>query len=428
MSGSYFVGSIAKRFRSGFEVGARNQWRTIGREAEHPIVCESTGESFDIRKLWPYLKQGSTAVDCEPCGLEVAVRTPHYDFTAEVGTGLMEIVTQPGNTLQEVEEKYESGMVRLIAAAKEEGALVLGYGIQPLSAGSDALMMPKQRYHALRQVLGGAWLPFTVTAADQVHVSILQSEILPLTNVCNLLAPVVVALCGNSSVYAGQQAGVCSARMSLMADTQRDHPHRHAMPGRAHSSLEDMVSTLASHKMLLAPSHAPLINGNLFDYLQDVSCEDAQMEAFLMHEHYVWHSARPRSKQGTLEMRAACQQPWSQRHAAAALNVGLVCAAEQLEEIIEAQFGGVERAWPKFQEYLSQVVQHGLAADEPCEGFLLGVLEACAESLQARGKGEDEFLQPLWERLRKRSNPAQDVALVFEEGGIKALMRHTICQ
>ena len=28
---------------------------------------------------------------------------------------------------------------------------------------------------------------------------------------------------------------------------------------------------------------------------------------FLFHEHYVWNSSRPRSAQGTIELRSACQ-------------------------------------------------------------------------------------------------------------------------
>lgn len=30
---------------------------------------------------------------------------------------------------------------------------------------------------------------------------------------------------------------------------------------------------------------------------------------FIFHEHYVYHSARPRSNHSTIEFRAACQQP-----------------------------------------------------------------------------------------------------------------------
>jgi gamma-glutamylcysteine synthetase len=52
---------------------------------------------------------------------------------------------------------------------------------------------------------------------------------------------------------------------------------------------------------------------------------------FLAHEHYVWHSTRPRTKQGTVELRAACQQPWSEHMAATALQLGLVEAMTEIQ-------------------------------------------------------------------------------------------------
>jgi gamma-glutamyl:cysteine ligase YbdK (ATP-grasp superfamily) len=51
------------------------------------------------------------------------------------------------------------------------------------------------------------------------QVSIAQHELVPFTNMGNLAAPVVIALCANSSVYHGTRAGVCSARETLMSRT-----------------------------------------------------------------------------------------------------------------------------------------------------------------------------------------------------------------
>lgn len=84
----------------------------------------------------------------------------------------------------------------------------------------------------------------------------------------------------------------------------------------------------------------------------------------------------------TQEMRAACQQPWHERHAAVALNVGLVCAAPAIAELFEARLGSHQHAWPLMQDYYQRVVRDGLAADEPAEGLLRAILERCADALQ----------------------------------------------
>ena len=56
-----------------------------------------------------------------------------------------------------------------------------------------------------------------------------------------------------------------------------------------------------------APSHSP-------------GCFDA----FLLHDHYIWHSARLRTAYATVELRPACQQPPHELMAAATLYLGLV--------------------------------------------------------------------------------------------------------
>lgn len=50
----------------------------------------------------------------------------------------------------------------------------------------------------------------------------------------------------------------------------------------------------------------------------------ASYDDFLFHDHYVWHSARPRPKQATIEFRAACQQPLDDQQVVAALSLGIV--------------------------------------------------------------------------------------------------------
>ena len=73
-----------------------------------------------------------------------------------------------------------------------------------------------------------------------------------------------------------------------------------------------------------------LPDGRLFDEVlrADFGAGDTLVpgcfEAFLLHDHYVWHSARLRTAYGTVELRPACQQPPHEAMAAAALYLGLV--------------------------------------------------------------------------------------------------------
>ena len=63
-------------------------------------------------------------------------------------------------------------------------------------------------------------------------------------------------------------------------------------------------------------------------------------------------------------------------------------------------------------------------ADFDALGFTREVLDVCSAALEGRGRGEEALMAPLYDRLDRCSNPAQD-ALLASEGGLRALLEHT---
>ncbi len=86
-----------------------------------------------------------------------------------------------------------------------------------------------------------------------------------------------------------------------------------------------------------------------------------------MHEHYIWNSARLRAAYGTLEVRPACQQPWPETMAAAALTLGLAEASQPIMAYIQEVLG--EDYWQRMRTYHRQAIRHGLRALQPAPHF-----------------------------------------------------------
>lgn len=442
------LAEITRRFGLGFAEGPAG-WRTVGREAEYPIV-RADGSSAEVGALWPILEELSAERGLplrrkKEGHLTVALLGQRYTFFSEVGRGTIEILTGPCQDLWEIARDQELAMELLVQATATMGWTVLGYGIQPLTAPGQDLMTPKLRYATLLEAIGDPWLWFTLTASDQVHASVRRHEVVPTANLCNLLSPVTIALCANSPVYAGEPSGFCSAREGRMGEIHRDS-HRHGMTGRAAADLADMIQLLASQPFLIELrkgragewQHRPY--GRPFTWWLAHHAEEGEamgrqepFEAFLLHEHYIWNSARPRSNHGTIELRAACQQPWvepgldgdggprADHMAAAALGVGLVCAAPELQAFVESLLG--PDPWPAMREWHGQVVEGGLLAPEPAPGLLEGVLRRCEAALAARGRDEERLLRPLRHRLEARQNPAQRALRAFQQGGVAELVK-----
>ena len=228
--------------------------RTVGREAEFPVV-DQTGRAADVDQLWPLLLGNEDGAENEKSGslsplkvkrdavntdLIVGLDGAAYSYALEVGKGTIELNVGPYATLFELEIAFRSAVERLVRAAAKLGWRVLGYGVQPLSPPTRDLLSPKQRYHALADVMGADWIWYTVTASDQTHVDISRDEAVSMLNFGSLIAPVVVALCANSPLAAGALTADCSGREGRMITAR--YGERHGMIARPYTDLTDFVA------------------------------------------------------------------------------------------------------------------------------------------------------------------------------------------
>ena len=136
--------SLTDEFVGSFPAQLRGP-RTIGREAEHPLV-DASGAFVDVSELLPELAApGDLTPKYDAVNREQLVELSGKDFSyaLEVGKGTIEINTRPCADL------FQAALARLQQAADPWDWRVLGYGIQPVSPPSLPLLTPKQRYEAL---------------------------------------------------------------------------------------------------------------------------------------------------------------------------------------------------------------------------------------------------------------------------------------
>ncbi len=416
------IEQLAARFGSAFPARVTSP-RVVGREAEFPVV-DAQGRAADVRRLWDTLLEPGDLTPKFDSGnpqVIVGLQGGDYSYALEVGLGTVEVTTRPCACLLEIERIMEQAVARLVRAASVHGYQLLGYGIQPVTSPTLRLMSPKQRYQSLYRAMGEAWLWYAVTASDQLQVDIGRHELVHMLNFGNLVAPVIIALCANSPVYDGKLSPYCSAREGRMA-TIHAGEHRHGMPLRPYASLADYVATTAqSAFLILRTDHEVIPSSQLFsDYLAE---HGADYEAFLFHEHYIWNSARLRVAYGTLEVRPACQQPWGEQMAAAALTLGLVEASIAVDAYVQERLG--RSYWDDMRRYHQHAIRRGLAAPQPAPGFLDAIVEMAEEGLAARGRGEEQLLTPIRQRLARGENPAQRARRIFVTDGLHGLLAHS---
>ena len=236
------AGQYAARFRE-----TLRPLRMIGREAEFPLVYPD-GRAGDVFRLWePLLAKGGFEArydDPQTRTVIVALTGAGGTIEVEVGRATVELVLGPYEDLWQLAEGTHRLLRQVAEVAHEVGMRVLGFGIQPRTRPSAALMTPKRRYRYLAQAAGEAWWHFTTTASDQVHVDITRAEIADAVNTLNLLSAPLIALTANSSVYAGRPGHYLSGREGLLGALGAD---RAGMTPRAFVSVEEFVAYICHY-------------------------------------------------------------------------------------------------------------------------------------------------------------------------------------
>ena len=409
--------ALAERYTARFRETLRPM-RLVGREAEFPLV-HTDGRAGDVLRLWEPLLAGGGFVpqydDPDTRTVIEALAGPDGRVEVEVGRATIELVLGPYEDLWQLEEGSARLLRQVAEIAQEVGMRVLGFGIQPRTNAAPALMTPKRRYAHLARAAGPAWWRFTTTAADQIQVDITRAEITDVVNLLNLLSAPLIALTANSSVYAGRPGRYVSGREWLLGTLGQN---RAGMTPGPFTSVEEFVNYICRYRcyVLRRDGGFRIYNRPFEDYLHE---HGPDLDAYLWHEHYTWNSARPRAHNSTIEIRPACQQPHDESLVVAALSLGWV---EALADVRAFLADALSDPWTAMRRYRRDAIIHGLLAKEPVKRFVEDVLRIAEAGLRRRGRGEEKFLRPLWNRLEERASPGHRARDLVRSQGVAALV------
>ena len=121
---------------------------------------------------------------------------------------------------------------------------------------------------------------------------------------------------------------------------------------------------------------------------------------------------------GTIEFRSVCQQPVRQIMAPAAFHAGLMEELPALTELLDREAPALEQSLTP-----SELREQYVLRKRP-DGFDAGAASALLEKLirlaerglESRGRGEQRFLAPLYERARTLMSPAGEMLKGLENG------------
>ena len=443
---------VYRHFISRFEQAAasRSGDRRIGAELKFPLVkSDGTAASFEtLRALWGYLcERGWGPVKDTMTGAIVGVRKPgeqnHTVASCETGFCKAEFSLAHVKSLFELERLIHDLRNELRPFADEHNVHLLGYGIQPITPPSKRLLMKRTRTsvwdkvfpsnrHVAKQDGDDVHL-FTINAASHVHVSVARQEAIPAVNVLNGFAGAQIALTANSNIWLGKIDPEYKCVAEKFWDWWMPESNRVGVPQSPFKGIKDYVRTIASFRpVYVKRAGKPIVlkryrtfaeyyssgravgfdvQGRKVSFVPDKSDID-------LHNTCYWYTTRL-SRHCTVENRVNDQQPPEDVSCVAALTLGLVSALPEAEEEL-SRFD-----WNHLRAAREIACRSGL--DGSTDTFTLSelalrMLWLATTGLRKRGLGEEQFLVPLWNRLSRRTCPADEAAELFNGGGIEALV------
>ncbi|MDR0519446.1 MAG: glutamylcysteine synthetase [Clostridiales Family XIII bacterium] len=331
----------------------------------------------------------------------------------------------------------------------KSGHTLSGLGVNPYRAYNRHEPIPNGRYRMLFHHLSSYeryrprvpmfFHPYPhygmFSSASQVQLDVRHDELIAAIRAFSLLEPLKSVLFSNS-VLTGENDGLlCCRDMFWENSTHGINPHNIGMFEEIPESIDELLEYIASTSIYCTEQEGKYINFepvNIVEYFgrRQVSGEyydrkDGRYRDVVFSpkesdlKYLRTFKFEDLTFRGTIEFRSVCCQPIRDAFTVAAFHLGLSGQVGRLNEIIDADgslyhhgYGATElrklfnrRKWPDF------------ISRDALRNLLVSVLCLARDGLAQRGFGEEKFLEPLFDRAERLTNPALKMLEHLDEGG-----------
>jgi glutamate--cysteine ligase len=443
----HFVGGFVEKMKGKNPASERK----IGAELKFPLVNYdgSAAEIEKVSSLWRFLSdRGWKPVNDPLTGEVVACRKKEKNndtvSSCETGFCKTEFSLAYVSDLFELQEMFLELKKILHQFSEKEKVYFLGYGIQPVTEPGKHLLMKKSRTSVWDKVFGAnRILPreagddvniFTINATSHVHIDVAMEEAVSAVNVLNGFAGAQIALTAHSNIWKGRLDGRYRCVNEKFWDWWMPDIKRIGVPERPFKDMKDYIDTISSFKPVYVKRKGKpvLLNGykTFSEYYnsgraagRDINGKVVEVipsrEDIDVHNTCYWYNARITGYY-TVENRVNDQQPPEDILCVPALTLGIVSSLSRAERVIrQYEWDILKKARPAACEQGLEGSVDGLSL----KNLARDMVEVARSGLIQRGKGEEVFIEPLEERLKKGRNPADETKDLFLKGGLGLLLQ-----
>jgi gamma-glutamylcysteine synthetase len=320
-----------------------------------------------------------------------------------------------------------------------------GMGINPYRKYNTNRPIPSERYlmlyHHLKSFKNYKNVPMhfhkypeygMFSSASQVQLDVYRENLVKTINVFSKIEPIKALLFSNSVLFDENKHLTCFRDALWEYSTHGVNPHNIGMYDVDFKDLDDLQAYMESLNIYCVMRDGAYINFPSMNLLDYFSRESVCGEIYCKGE-YRKIDVRPcisdikylrpfkfinLTFRGTVEFRSVCTQPIRDSMCVAAFHLGLKDRLDELEDLINNDNVIYHKGYTA-GELRKLLIQDEIPAfinkKDLCT-LSKNVVDLAYGGLEDRGIGEEIFLNPLYERIKRHTNPGRQIIDLMYKG------------
>ncbi len=348
----------------------------------------------------------------------------------------LELSFGKGKTIQELDQRFRTYYVWLQDQFQKHNYTLTGMGINPYRQYNHNVPIENERYRMLFEHLASytqySHLPMyfhsyptfgTFSSASQVQLDVNEDNVLTVLRAFSKLEPIKALLFSNSVLLGDNEDNLCARDMFWENSTHGINPHNIGMYEPVPTTMEELQRYIETTSLYCVMRDGKYIHFPP-TYLRDYYAQETIQGKY--HENGAYHTIEFKpalsdldylrtfkfediTYRGTVEFRSVCCQPVADSMCSAALHTGLMNNLDKLDTILEQDTVLYHQGYSA-SELRKFCIQKDLPTwidQDQLYALAKSIVDIAKEGLEKRGYHEESYLEPLYQRIQKRTNPAK---------------------
>ncbi len=271
------------------------------------------------------------------------------------------------------------------------------------------------------------------SSASQVQIDVTKDKLSQIIHTFNQLEPIKALLFSNSVLLEESQNDfLCCRDMLWENSTHGINPHNVGMYDCDINTVDDLLNYLSTTAIYCVERNGKYLNFspvNILEYFNTESLtgeyqENGSIHSMIFHpqpEDIVYlrtFKTEDLTFRGTVEFRSCCCQPISDVMTVSAFHSGLFTKTEELLSLLKKDKSLYNNGYNvvELRHYLVRRHKPAYIDMDGLYALTKKILDLCRQGLTERGFGEEIYLEPLYQRIAERTNPAETMLSELEHG------------